>query len=48
MQITAGCVIKCFKNSGFIIENLHEEDNTDLENKITVAEQLVNSLSTYM
>jgi hypothetical protein len=30
------------------MENLHEEDNTDLENYIIVDEQLVNSLPTYM
>lgn len=49
MQIIAGCITICFKKSGFIIENLHEElDNTDLKNQMIVAEQLVNSLLNYM
>jgi len=40
MQITAdcACVTKCFKKSGLIMENLHEEDNIDLENEMIVAE----------
>lgn len=48
-QITGSCVIKCFKKSGFILENLHVDlDNTDLENEIIVGEQLVNMLPTHM
>jgi len=44
-QITGSCVTKCFKKSGFILENLPVDlDNTDLENEIIVGEQLVNML----
>lgn len=48
-QITGSCVTKCFKKSGFILENLPVDlDNTDLENEIIVGEQLVNILPTHM
>ncbi|CAI6352429.1 unnamed protein product [Macrosiphum euphorbiae] len=48
-KITGSCVTKCFKKSGFILENLPVDlDNTDLENEIIVGEQLVNMLPTHM
>lgn len=48
-QIIGSCVTKCFKKSGFILENLPVDlDNTDLENEIIVGEQLVNMLPTHM
>jgi hypothetical protein len=48
-QITGSYVTKCFKKSGFILENLSVDlDNTDLENEIIVGEQLVNMVPTHM
>jgi len=48
-QITGSCVTKCFKKSGFILENLPVDlDNLNLENEIIVGEQLVNMLPTHM